>query len=376
MTTTQPHSPLPPREEIAPERRTETIIVGGGQAGLAAAHWLAESGSDFLVLEAADRIGTQWRERYDSLRLFTPAIANGLPGAPYPGPRFAFPSGRELGDFLEAYAGRLGDRVLTGVRVKAVDALDDGTFRIATSAGEFEAANVVIAIGSDAVPKVPEAATQLDPGIRQMHSSQYRTPGQLLPGPVLVVGAGTSGADLALESAQAGHETWLSGRHPGEIPGNERVRGPLFWFVSNYVLSLKNPIGRRARPKIRGGSAPLVRTKRADLDAAGVHRTQARTVGGVDGKPQLDDGAVLDVANVLWCTGYRGDYSFAPAVQIGPDGFPLEHDGAADGVRGLYFVGLVFQRTFASHLVGGVGKDAKVVADMIAERDRTSVPMS
>ncbi|GHG53556.1 oxidoreductase [Sinomonas cellulolyticus] len=373
MSSIQPQTPLPLGSDEHP-RRVETVIVGGGQAGLAAAHWLAESGSDFLVVEAAERVGDQWRQRYDSLRLFTPAIANGLPGAPFPGPRFAFPSARELGDYLETYAAPFADQILKGTRVTRVDALDDGGFRVATSAGTIDAAHVVVATGSDAEPKIPEVTALLDPGIRQLHSSRYQNPDQLLPGPVLVVGAGTSGADLALEAVRSGHETWLSGRHPGEIPGNEFVRGPLFWLVSNYVLTLKNPIGRRVRPKIRSGSAPLVRTKRRDLDAAGIHRTQARTVGAVDGKPQLDDGTVLDVANVLWCTGYRGDYSFLPVgVQIGTDGFPAEHDGAADGVPGLYFVGLMFQRTFASHLVGGVGKDAKVVADMIHARSLAPV---
>lgn len=369
MTSTQPQTPSVIRSASG-TKRVETLIVGGGQAGLATAHCLAEAGREFLLVEESERIGSQWRERYDSLRLFTPAIANGLPGAQYPGPKFAFPSARELGDFLEAYSGPLASRILTGVRVTSVDVLDGAGFRVTTSAGEYMAGNVVIAVGSDATPKVPEVASRLDPGIRQMHSSRYRNPAQLLPGPVLVVGAGTSGADLALETVQAGHETWLSGHHPGEIPGNERIRGPLFWFISTYVLTLKNPLGRKARTKIRSGSASLVRTKRADLDAAGVHRVQARTVGVVDGRPQLDDGTVLDVTNVLWCTGYRGDYSFVPAATVGPDGFPAQVDGAADGIPGLFFVGLVFQRTFSSHLVGGVGRDAQIVAEAITARSR------
>jgi putative flavoprotein involved in K+ transport len=370
MTSTQPQTPLPAAADGAPARRVGTAIVGGGQAGLATAHWLAEAGLDCLVLEARERIGEQWRERYDSLRLFTPARVDGLPGAPYPGPGSAFPTGRELGDYLESYAAALGDRIRTGVRVASVEADDGGGFRLATSAGELVAENVVITTGADAIPRIPEVAGALDPGIRQMHSSRYRNPSQLLPGPVLVVGAGTSGADLALEAVQAGHETWLSGRHPGEIPGSERVRGPVFWFLANYVLTLRTPIGRKAAPKIRTGSAPLVRTKRADLDAAGVRRVAARTVGAVDGRPQLDDGTVLDVANVLWCTGYAHDYSFVRPAVLGTDGYPLQTDGAAEGVPGLFFAGLVFQRGFYSHLVGGVGKDAKAVADMIAARSR------
>jgi putative flavoprotein involved in K+ transport len=368
MTSIQPQSPFTPTLASGPVHRVETVVVGGGQAGLATAHWLAEAGRECLVLEERERIGDQWRERYDSLRLFTPARVDGLPGLDFPGRASAFPSGRELADYLEQYGDSLGESVRTGVRVLSVDRVD-GSFLLTTTAGAVSAENVVVAIGSDAVPNVPEVSAALDPGIRQLHSSQYRNPAQLLPGPVLVVGAGTSGADLAMEAVGAGHETWLSGHHPGEIPGNERVRAPLFWFAANHVLTLRNPLGRRARAAMRAaGRAPLVRTRRADLDAAGVHRTQARTVGAVDGKPRLDDGAVLDVANVLWCTGYRRDYSFVPAVRLDDDGFPLEHDGAAEGVPGLYFVGLFFQSAFSSHLVGGVGRDAKAVADQITAR--------
>ena len=348
--------------------RVETAIVGGGQAGLATAYWLARAGHECVVLEARARIGDQWRARYDSLRLFTPARTDGLPGTPFPGPGSAWPTGRELADYLEAYAGSLDVPIHRGVRVTSVDRDADGGFVLETTAGELRADNVVLAAGSDAAPKVPEFAAELDPGIRQLHSSGYRNPAQLLPGPVLVVGASQSGADLALEAAQAGHETWLSGRHHGEIPVDERIVGPIFWIAQNYVLTLKTPIGRKMRPVIRHGGSPLIRTKRADLDAAGVRRTQSRTVGSSGGLPQLDDGTVLDVANVLWCTGYRPDYSYVRPATVGADGFPAETLGLADGVPGLFYVGLLFQRGFYSHLVGGVGRDARFIADRIAER--------
>ncbi|MDQ4503144.1 NAD(P)-binding domain-containing protein [Sinomonas sp. ASV322] len=348
--------------------RVETAIIGGGQAGLATAYWLTRTGHDCVVLEGRTRIGEVWRERYDSLRLFTPARANGLPGMPFPGRRSAYPTAKELADFLESYAGFVGARVRMGVRVTSVDRDPEGGFVLETSASELRADNVVLAIGTDAAGKVPTVAAELDPGIRQLHSIGYRNPGQLLPGPVLVVGASQSGADVAFEVAQSGHETWLSGRHPGEIPVNERVFGRVMGFAANHILTLKTPIGRKLRPKFRAGGAPLVRTKRADLDAVGVRRTQARTVGSVDGKPQLDDGTVLDVANVVWCTGFRPDYSFVRPLRIGDDGFPAETEGVADGVEGLFFVGLLFQRGFTSHLVGGVGRDAKFIAERIAER--------
>ncbi|NUP74111.1 MAG: NAD(P)-binding domain-containing protein [Sinomonas sp.] len=346
----------------------ETAIIGGGQAGLATAYWLERAGRECVVLEGRERVGDQWRARYDSLRLFTPARVDGLPGTPFPGPKSAWPTGRELADYLEAYADSLGTPVRTGVRVTAVDSAAGGGFRVSTTSGELIAENVVLAMGSDAAPRVPEVAGQLDAGIRQLHSSQYRNPAQLLPGPVLVVGASQSGADLALEAVQAGHETWLSGRHHGEIPVTERIIGPLFWLVQNYVLTLKTPMGRKLRPVIRRGGSPLIRTKRADLDRAGVRRTAARTVGSSDGKPMLDDGTVLDVTNVLWCTGYRPDYSSVRPATMGADGYPAETEGVADGVPGLFYVGLVFQRGFYSHLVGGVGRDAKFIAQRIAAR--------
>lgn len=368
--------PVAPASARTGSRTVETVIVGGGQAGLATAYWLTRAGRECVVLEARARIGDQWRERYDSLRLFTPARVDGLPGTPFPGRKSAWPTGGELADYLENYAATLGAVVRTGVRVAEVDVAEDGAFTLTTTDGALRARNVVLAAGSDASPKIPEVAAQLDPGIRQLHSSQYRNPAQLLPGPVLVVGASQSGADLALEAAQAGHETWLSGRNHGEIPVDERLAAPVFWFASNHLLTLRTPIGRKLRPAIRRGGSPLIRTKRSDLDGAGVQRTTARTVGSQDGRPVLEDGTVLDVANVLWCTGYRPDYSFVRPAAVGPDGYPAETEGAADGVPGLFYVGLIFQRGFYSHLVGGVGRDARFIADRIAARSPSGYPVA
>ncbi|MCH6471538.1 flavin-containing monooxygenase [Sinomonas terrae] len=363
MTGMEPLAPL-----ATAGRRIETAIIGGGQAGLAEAYWLRRAGRECVVFEARKRVGDQWRERYDSLRLFTPAWADGLPGMTFPAPRSSWPTAREVADYLEGYADMIGGSLWAGVRVDSVEMLGDGSFVISTTSGQWHAQNVVVATGSDAAPKIPEVASQLDPGIRQLHSSQYRNPAQLLPGPVLVVGASQSGADLALEAAQAGHETWLSGRHPGELPVNERIAGPFFWFAQNYVLTLKTPIGQKLRPVIRHGGSPLIRTKRADLDRAGVHRTPARTTASIDGRPTLDDGTVLDVANVLWCTGYLPSYAFIHPAVIGPDGYPTETQGVAADVPGLFYLGLVFQRGFYSHLLGGVGRDAKFIAQLISER--------
>ena len=251
----------------------DTVIVGAGQTGLATAYELKRRGITALVLDGQRRVGDQWRVRYASLRLNTPARYDSLPGMPFPAPPGAFPTGADMGDYLEAYAERMGLDVRPRTGVTAVTRDDDGTFRVDAGDRSWYARNVVLATGSEQVPSTPAFAGELDPGIRQLHSSGYRDPSQLLPGPVLVVGAGQSGADLALEMARAGHETWLAGRHRGQFPfelGTRRaaVAFTVLWFLANHVLSMSNPLGRRIQPAIRAaarrwsGSRPATWTRR------------------------------------------------------------------------------------------------------------------
>ena len=372
MTTTQ-HSPVQPTQQ-SPER-LGTVIVGGGQTGLATAYFLGKAGMPCVVLDEHARIGDQWRQRYDSLRLNSPAQYDGLPGLPSPAARWSYPTGAEMGDHLERYAQIMDVDVRSGVAVRSVDQQADGTWRLTTSQGELAAESVVIACGAEQIPKVPDVAADLDPGIRQLHSSDYRNPGQLLPGPVLVVGAAQSGADLALEIAQAGHETWLSGRAMPEIPvpwNSRRMRlgAPVLWFLANHVLTVRTPMGRKMQPQVRRGGTPLIRTRRADLEAAGVHLTEARTAGADDGRPVLADGTVLDVTNVVWCTGFRQEFGLVSPDPAGDDGYPRGAGGIVEDLPGLYYVGLLFQTAFASMLIGGAGTDAKRIAAHIAARAR------
>jgi putative flavoprotein involved in K+ transport len=364
-----------PSTGAGPER-LGTVVVGAGQTGLATAYFLGRKGVPCVVLDAHLRVGDQWRQRYDSLLLNTPARYDGLPGLPFPAPRHSYPSGAEMGDHLERYVEEMGIAVRSGVSVHGVDQQPDGTWRLSTTDGELVAENVVMACGAEQQPRVPDAGARLDPGIRQLHSSTYRGPGQLLPGPVLVVGAGQSGADIALEIVRAGHETWLSGREMPEVPvpfGSRRMRLglPVLWFLANHVFTVRTPMGRRMQPAVRrGGTAPLLRVRRADLASAGVHLTEARTVGADDGRPVLDDGTVLDVADVVWCTGFRQAFGLVRPDITGEDGYPRGDGGIVDDAPGLYYVGLLFQTAFASMLVGGAGRDARRVAAHIAVRAR------
>ncbi|WP_448072015.1 flavin-containing monooxygenase [Georgenia yuyongxinii] len=354
----------------------DTIVIGAGQAGLATGYHLTRQGVDVVILESRARVGDVWRERYDSLLLYSPAIGDGLPGMAFPAPRFSYPTGAQMADFLESYAQTMDLPVRTAAFAEHVRTRPGGGYLVDTADGhELEADHVVVTTGGHHRPFVPAFAADLNPDIFQVHSAGYRNAAQLQEGPVLVVGAGHSGADLALEAAGA-HQTYLSGRIHGEIPYTlGRPSGYLATlaipFVFKHVLTLRTPIGRRLAPTVRHGGGPLIRVKRAHLQAAGVELIEARTVGVQDGLPVLDGGRVLDVRNVLWCTGYREDYRWVEPAPLGEDGFPRGYRGVVDGAPGLYFVGLPFQYAFASMLILGVGRDSAYVARHIGARRRS-----
>jgi putative flavoprotein involved in K+ transport len=360
---------------MATHERVETLIIGGGQAGLAVAYYLKSHERDFLILDAGERVGDSWRKRWPSLTLYSPAFKSGLPGMPFPAPGRSFPTGLEMADYLESYAERFGLPVRNRVRVDALERNGDGY--VARSGDHaFRADNVVVATGvfRHENPVVPEFASDLDPAIRQLHSADYRSPQQLQPGSVLVVGAAHSGGDIAFEVAQAGFDTILSGRDTGQIPVD--IHSPLapfvfrvLGFVWTRVLTVSTPIGRKAKPKIRTHGGPLIRVKRADLEAAGVERVFERTVRVDDGRPVLADGRILDVANVIWCTGFRNDYGWIRfPLPTEEDGYPEQRRGAVPSLPGLYFVGLPFLHSFASMLILGAGRDGRRVAEHIVAR--------
>ena len=355
--------------------RTETLIIGGGQTGLSVGYHLKRRGRSFLIVDGNDRIGDSWRQRWDSLKLYSPAFRDGLPGMPFPARKTSYPTKDEMADYLEAYADRFGLAVRTGTRVELL-ARDEHTFIADAGNGSIEADNVVVAAGAFRKPHVPEFAGELDPRITQLHSSDYWNPAQLQPGRVLVVGGSHSGADLAYEAA-TDHAVILSGRHNGQLPAPiESRRGRMLFrglfFAGTHVLTVKTPPGRKMREHVRHGGAPLLRYRLPELRAVGVERVLARTVGVQDGLPVLDDGRVLDVQNVLWCTGYRPDWSWIRfPFELGDDGYPVQYRGATS-TPGLYFTGLPFLHSFASMLIGGTGRDAEGVARGIApQRSRS-----
>jgi putative flavoprotein involved in K+ transport len=356
------------------DEHVETVIIGGGQAGLAVGYHLKKQGRPFVILDANERVGDSWRKRWPTLRLYSPAKLDGLPGMPFPAPRHSFPSGLEMADYLESYATQFDLPVLNGTMVTSLER--NGVGFVVEGDRSLTADNVVVATGvfQHERPVLPEFAPELDPSIRQLHSAEYKGPEQLQRGPVLVVGAAHSGGDIAHEVAKAGFPTILAGRDTGQLPVDIESRKARLGFavlriVWTRVLTVSTPMGRKAKAELRTHGGPLLRVKRADLEAAGVERVLDRVVRVENGRPVLADGRVVDAANVVWCTGFRNDYSWIRLpVPVEEDGYPEQTRGAVPSQPGLYFVGMPFLHSFASMLILGAGRDGKRVAEQIAAR--------
>jgi putative flavoprotein involved in K+ transport len=353
--------------------RIQTVVIGGGQAGLSVGYHLARRHLPFVILNASERIGDSWRQRWDSLRLFTPARFDGLDGMAFPAPPDAFPTKDEMAAYLEAYAARFALPVRNGVEVNRLSRQGD---RYLVTAGDRQllAEHVVVAMANYQRPRVPAFAADLDPGIVQLHSREYRNPSQLRGGGVLLVGAGNSGAEIALEVARAGHRTWMSGRDTGSVPfrlggfvGRHFLTRFVLRFVFHRLLTLATPMGRKVRSKILHSGGPLIRVKTADLKDAHVERLP-KMVAVREGRPVLEDGRLLDVANIIWCTGFTPSSSWIDLPVFTADGEPIHQRGQVTNQPGLYFVGRHFLYAMSSTMIHGVGRDAEHVVDVIAAR--------
>jgi len=354
--------------------RTDTLVIGGGQAGLAVGYHLSRAGVPFLIVDANERTGDSWRQRWDSLKLFTPNRFNSLPGLRIPGENWGFPTKSEAADYLESYASHFELPIRHGVKVDNLTR-DDGVFLATAGDLEFRANNVVVAMASYQKPKVPGFAAGLDSRIVQLHVAEYKNPGQLNDGDVLVVGLGNSGAEISMDLARD-HRIYLSGEPSAVQPFRpERLSGRILMpFVGpvllNRVLTTSNPLGRKVHSKMLHKAMPLLRVKPKDLLAAGVERV-GRVTGVVDGYPALEDGSVLDVANVVWCTGFEPGFSWIDLPLFDDEGHVVHERGVVDAVPGAYFVGLKFQYSVLSDTLLAARRDAAYVVDHLANERRT-----
>ena len=348
--------------DITTSAEREVVVVGGGQAGLAIGYFLKRQGRDFTILEAADEPATAWRERWDSLRLFTPVRRNGLPGRPFPGEPGAYPGRDEVVAYLTDYARELDLPVELGSRVRAVRAGQDGDYVVDLDNRTMRTRQVVIATGPFQVPAVPSIAERLDPAVMQLHSARYRRPEQLPAGSVLVVGGGNTGYQIAEELVDAGRAVHLSvGARQTPLP--QRLFGrDLFDYLEATRLmrvAATSRLGSRVqhREALIGSSPRAARRRGIQLHGRAVG-VAAREVSFADG------GAVIPGA-VIWATGFRLDHSFVQ-VAVFDAGGRVAHERGVTSAPGLYFVGLPWQHTRGSALLGWIKDDAEFIAQRIA----------
>lgn len=349
------------------EKHVEVAVIGAGQAGLAMGYYLAQQGRRFVILDGAPRIGQSWRVRYDSLKLFTPAQYNNLPGLPFPAPADYYPTKDEVADYLERYAETHRLPVSLNTRVQALKRQPDG-YEILTDGETYRADQVVIATGPFHRPFTPPLAAGLAAEVFQIHSSQYRNPDQLPPGPVLVVGAGNSGAQIA-EELSLTRQVYLSiGSRPPYRP--QRILGrSMFWWVEKLGImnvSADTWLGRKL-----SATDPLIGT---DLNKMArergvvlVERTEKATGTTVT----FAGGRTLPVSTIVWATGFRPDFGWVQVPVFDGHGAPI-HQRGVTAAPGLYFLGLRWQHTQGSGLLGGVGRDAAFLAAKIAQQAQES----
>jgi putative flavoprotein involved in K+ transport len=349
----------------------DVVVVGGGQAGLAMGYFLARQGRSFVILDAADSIGATWRSRWDSLVLFTTRRYDGLPGLVFPGDPHGYPTRDEVAAYLARYAANLELPVQLETRVRSLT-MNDGRFVLGLENGTIEADQVVVATGPFQAPFTPELASSVGPEVVQMHSTVYRKPNDIPDGTVLVVGGGNTGFQIAKELS-ATHPVHLAiGSRQTPLPQNLLGRD-LFWWLTKLGLIDKTAdsrLGQRLRDRdTLIGSSPRA-VKRSGVQV----RPRAVAVSGR--KFTFADKSELDVDAVIWATGYRLDHSWIDVAEA-IDGH-IPHKRGVTDVPGLYFLGLQWQHTRGSALLGWVKDDAEYIAENIAAfaRSRTGVVAS
>ena len=361
-----------PQDEVthdpAGDRLLDVVVVGGSQAGLTMAWHLTQQGLRFVVLEAGPEVGHVWRSRWDSLKLFTPSQYDALPGMAFPAPADTYPTKDPVADYLQAYAAAFQLPVRLNAQVTSLTRTDDG-FEVRTADEVFRARQVVVATGPFQVPFVPPAASKLDPSVTQVHSAHYRNPQALPDGPVLVVSGGNSEFQIAEELAATRQVDLSVAERVPMLP--QRLAGKdLFWWLTRLGLlrvTVNSRLGRRVSPR-----EFIIGTNKRRLRKAGV-RFRPRLVDAEGRMVRFADHSTLeDVRVVVWATGYRSDYAWIHIPGVVREGRLVHRRGVTE-VPGLYFLGLSWQNTRGSALLGFVDDDAAWLADRVAIRHQAAV---
>jgi putative flavoprotein involved in K+ transport len=313
----------------------EVVVVGAGQAGLAMGYSLRRQGRRFVILERAGEIAPAWRERWDSLKLFTPRRYSALPGLPFPGDPDGYPTRDEVIAYLERYAEMFELPVELNSEVDKVDRAEDGRFRIEVDGRTITADQVVVATGPFQTPYVPQLAERLSENVFQTHATGYRRPDGVSSGTVLVVGGGNTGFQIAKELS-ATHKVVLSvGSRQTPLPQRLLGRDLFWWLTKARILhkSVETRLGQRLSTReTLIGSSPREIKRRFGVEL------KPRAVDADGRRVRFEDGSELEVDAVIWATGYRPDYSWIKLPTFDEDG-RLRHRRGATDVPGLYFLG-------------------------------------
>jgi putative flavoprotein involved in K+ transport len=348
----------------------DVAVIGGGQAGLAIGYFLRQHGYRFVILERASELAPAWRERWDSLTLFTPRRYSALPGLPFPGDPDGYPTRDEVIGYLERHAGTFELPVELNSEVTRLDRGDDGRFRLAVGERTIISDQVVVATGPFQTPYVPKFGQMLTGDLFQTHAVGYRQPGDVSKGTALVVGGGNTGFQIAKELS-ATHEVVLSiGSQQKPLP--QRVLGrDLFWWLTKTRLlnkTVESRLGRKLSTRdTLIGSSPREMTKRYGVEL------KPRLVDAEGRRVRFEDGSELEVDAVIWATGYRPDYSWIKLPIFDEDG-RLRHRRGVTDVPGLQFLGLTWQHTRGSALIGFIKDDAEFIAEKIAQYQQSKGP--
>ena len=345
------------------KEKFNTVIIGAGQAGLAAGYYLKKTNDDFIILDEENETGDSWRKRWDSLRLFTPSEHDGLPGFPFPAKHGTMPTKEEMADYLSNYVIKFSLPVRLKTKVLELKKITDG-YEINTTEGKIEASNVIVATGTNPKAYIPAFAKDLSKKIVQIHSSEYKNPQSFPASDTMVVGVGTSGVEIAVELSKS-RRTFISGKPKTHIPDFIfRYAGALFWFIIHNILTIKTPAGKKARPKVLKNGAPLISVSMKDIKETNIEHLP-RLKGVQDGIPLLEDGKIFQVSSIVWATGYKPDFSWIKLNITEDNGWPKAPRGISKEYEGLFFMGMAFQFGLTSGLVGGVGRDAAFVVTHI-----------